>query len=154
MNIDYQDRNFFETDYVHRIQAFEKYLENPIASEEHFANYKIGLIPNILFRHNIPAILKIFRKEFRDVKSGLQRYELDHNNDFPMLKSFVNTERDLRKELDQTQLQDYASKLEWSFDNQKTDAGAAAASRFFLATLILESYVFQVEKIFGKGILD
>ncbi|MTD67717.1 hypothetical protein [Flavobacterium sp. LC2016-13] len=154
MNIDYQDTNFFNVDYVYRIQTFEKYLENSIASEEHFANYKTGLIPNIFYAHNLPAVLSLFRKEFLEVKSGLERYEQDNNNDFPMLKSFVNTERNLRKILDNKQLQDYTALLEWSFDNQKIDKNAGPVSRFFLATPILNSYLFQVEKIFGEGILD
>jgi hypothetical protein len=154
MNIDYQDTNFFNVDYVYRIQTFEKYLENSIASEEHFANYKAGLIPNIFYSHNLPEVLSLFRKEFLEVKSGLERYEQDNNNDFPMLKSFINTERDLRKVLDDSQLQDYTALLEQSLDNQKMDGNAGAVSRFFLATPILNSYLFQVEKIFGKGILD
>jgi len=154
MNIDFKDTNFFNVDYVYRIQTFEKYLENSIASEEHFANYKAGLIPNIFYGHNLPAVLSIFRKEFLDVKAGLEKYEQDNNNDFPMLKSFINTERELRKVLDESQLQDYTALLERSFDNQKIDKNAVAVSRFFLATPILNSYLFQVEKIFGKGILD
>jgi hypothetical protein len=154
MNIDYQDTNFFNVDYVFRIQTFEKYLENSIASEEHFANYKAGLIPNIFYAHNLPAVLTLFRKEFVEVKSGLERYEQDNNNDFPMLKSFINTERNLRKVLDNKQIHDYAALLERSFDNQKIDKNAVQVSRFFLATPILNSYLFQVEKIFGKGILD
>lgn len=154
MNIDFQDNNFFNVDYVYRIQTFEKYLTNSISSEEHFANYKIGLLPNIFYEHNLPTVLSLFRKEFLEIKSGLERYEIDNNNDFPMLKSFINTERDLRKELDNKQLKDYTARLEWSFDNQKVDGQAAAVSRFFLATPILDSYMYQVEKIFGKGILD
>lgn len=154
MNIDYQDRNIFETDYIYRIQTFEKYLENPAVSQDHYANYKAGLIPNIFYGHNMAEVLDLFRKEFREVKSGIDRYETDNNNDFPMLKSFITTERALRKELDKRQLEDYTAKLEWSFDNQKTNAKAAAVSRFFLAAPILKSYTFQVEKIFGKGILD
>ncbi|MGE6355990.1 hypothetical protein ACQKCJ_19145 [Flavobacterium sp. NPDC079362] len=154
MNIDYQDADFFNVDYVYRIQTFEKYLQSPAASEEHYGNYKAGLIPGIFYAQNIPAVKSLFQKEFRDIKSGLQRYEQDNNNDFPMLKSFVNTERELRKVLDEGQLRDYAAFLERSFDNQKTDAHAAAVSRFFLASPIVDSYIFQVEKIFGKGILD
>ncbi|WP_281631509.1 hypothetical protein [Flavobacterium luteolum] len=154
MNIDYQDDNFFNVDYVYRIQTFEKYLENTISSEEHYANYKAGLMPDVFYEHNIPAVLGLFRKEFRDLKSGTERYEQDNNNDFPMLKAFINTERELRKVLDNSQLEDYASKLEWAFDHQKTDGRAGAVSRFFLATPTLDSYLFQVEKIFGKGILD
>lgn len=153
MNIDYKDENIFNVDYVYRIETFEKYLANSIASEEHFANFKAGLIPNIFYQHNLPAVLSLFRKEFTEVKSGLERYEQDNNNDFPMLKSFINTERELRKLLDGSQLQDYATFLEWSFDNQKTNANAGAVSRFFLASPILNSYLFQVEKAFGKGIL-
>ncbi|KOP38843.1 MULTISPECIES: hypothetical protein [unclassified Flavobacterium] len=84
----------------------------------------------------------------------MERYEQDNNNDFPMLKSFINTERNLRTVLDESQLGDYTTLLERSFDNQKTDATAAAVSRFFLATPILNTYIFQVEKVFGKGILD
>jgi len=154
MNIDYQDRNIFETDYIFRIQTFEKYLEDAKSSQEHYANYKAGLIPNIFYGHNLKEVLELFRKEFAEVKSGLERYEIDNNNDFPMLKSYVNTERDLRKILDESQLKDYTVLLERSFDNQKLDANAAAVSRFFLSTPILKSYVFQIEKIFGKGILD
>ena len=154
MNIDYQDTNFFNTDYIYRIQTFEKYLASSISSEEHYANYKAGLIPNIFYEHNLPTVLSLFRKEFSDVKSGVERYEQDNNNDFPMLKSFINTEIDLRKVLDESQLQDYTALLERSFDNQKTDANAAAVSRFFLAVPILNTYIFQVEKVFGKGILD
>lgn len=71
-----------------------------------------------------------------------------------MLKSYVNTERDLRKIFDESQLKDYTALLERCFDNQKLDAKAAAVSRFFLSTLILKSYIFQVEKLFGEGILD
>ena len=154
MNIDYKDTNFFNTDYIFRIQTFEKYLASAIASEEHYANYKIGLIPNIFYGHNLPAVLGLFRKEFLEVKFGIERYEKDNNNDFPMLKSFINTERNLRTVFDDSQLQDYAALLERSFDNQKTDANGAAVSRFFLATPILDTYIFQVEKVFGKGILD
>jgi len=154
MNIDYQDRNIFETDYIFRIQTFEQYLESPMSSQEHFANYKAGLIPNIFYGHNMPEVLQLFRSEFEAVKSGLERYELDNNNDFPMLKAYVNCERDLRKILDQDQLGDYTALLERSFDSQKQDAKAAAVSRFFLSSQILESYIYQVEKIFGKGILD
>lgn len=33
MNIDYQDRNIFETDYIFRIQTFENYLEYAISSQ-------------------------------------------------------------------------------------------------------------------------
>ncbi|PUU71909.1 hypothetical protein DBB36_00690 [Flavobacterium sp. WLB] len=154
MNIDYKDTNFFNTEYIYRIQTFEKYLASSMASEEHYANYKIGLIPNIFYGHNIPTVLSLFRKEFVDVKSGVERYEQDNNNDFPMLKSFINTERNLRTVLDESQLGDYTTLLERSFDNQKTDATAAAVSRFFLATPILNTYIFQVEKVFGKGILD
>jgi hypothetical protein len=154
MNIDYQDADFFNVDYVYRIQTFEKYLQSPAASEEHFANYKAGLVPGIFYAHNLAAVKSLFQKEYRDITSGLQRYEQDNNNDFPMLKSFVNTERELRKILDEGQLQDYTAFLERSFDNQKTDAHAAAVSRFFLASPIVDSYIFQVEKIFGKGILD
>jgi len=154
MNIDYQDTNFFNTDYIFRIQTFEKYLANSLSAEEHYANYKVGLIPNIFYGYNLPTVLRLFRKEFLDVRSGLEKYEEDNNNDFPMLKSFINTERNLRKVLDESQLQDYTALLEGSFDNQKLDAKAAAVSRFFLATPVLNTYVFQVEKIFGKGILD
>ncbi|SHH17097.1 hypothetical protein [Flavobacterium johnsoniae] len=154
MNIDYQDPNVFEVDYIYRIQTFEKYLENQMCSKDHYANYKVGLIPNILYGHNLPKILELFKKEFLEVKSGLERYEMDNNNDFPMLKSYINTERDLRKIFDESQLKDYSILLEQSFDNQKLDATAAAVSRFFLPTPILKSYIFQVEKIFGKGILD
>lgn len=71
MNIDYQDTNFFNTDYIYRIQTFEKYLSNSISSEEHYANYKVGLIANIFYGHNIPTVLSLFRKELLDVKSGL-----------------------------------------------------------------------------------
>ncbi|TDX11311.1 hypothetical protein [Flavobacterium sp. S87F.05.LMB.W.Kidney.N] len=154
MNIDYQDCNIFETDYIFRIQTFENYLGIPISSQEHYANYKAGLIPNIFYGHNLEEVLELFRKEFREVKSGLEKYEMDNNNDFPMLKSYVNTERDLRKILDESQLQVYTGLLERSFDNQKLDQNAAAVSRFFLSTPILKSYIFQIEKIFGKGILD
>lgn len=154
MEIDYQDSNVFEVDYLYRIRTFEKYLANPASSKEHYANYKVGLIPTIFYEHNIPAVLNIFRKEFIEVKAGLERYEMDNNNDFPMLKSFVNTERNLRKLLDESQLKDYSALLEKSFDNQRSDAKAAAVSRFFLSTLILESYIFQIEKTFGGGIFD
>ena len=154
MNIDYQDRNIFETDYIFRIQTFENYLESPMSSHEHYANYKAGLIPNIFYGHNMAEVLDLFRKEFSEVKSGIDRYETDNNNDFPMLKSFITTERALRKELDKRQLEDYTAKLEWSFDNQKKDANAAAVSRFFLATPTLNSYIFQADNIFGEGILD
>lgn len=154
MNIDYQNLDFFETDYIFRIQTFEKYLESPLASQEHFAKYKIGLMPNIFYQHNVPELIDLFGAEFLEIKAGLERYELDNHNDFPMLKSFINTERALRKALDEKQLGEYTAKLEWSFDHQKTDAGAAAVSRFFLASPILKSYIYQVEKLFGKGILD
>ena len=154
MNIDYKDTNFFNTDYIFRIQTFEKYLANSLSSEEHYANYKVGLVPNIFYGHNIPTVLSLFRKEFLDVKSGVERYEQDNNNDFPMLKSFINTERNLRTVLDEGQLKDYTALLERSFDNQKIDAKGAAVSRFFFATPILNTYIFQVEKVFGKGILD
>lgn len=154
MNIDYQDTNFFNVDYVYRIQTFEKYLASPAASQEHYASYKAGLIPNIFYQHNLPAVLSLFKREFLEIHEGIQRYEQDNNNDFPMLKSFVNTERELRELLDEGQLEDYTVFVERSFDNQKTDAAAAAVSRFFLATPTLKSYIFQVEKIFGKGILD
>jgi hypothetical protein len=154
MNIDYKDTNFFNTEYIYRIQTFEKYLASGVASEEHYANYKAGLIPNIFYAHNLSTVLSLFKKEFVDVKSGVERYEQDNNNDFPMLKSFINTERNLRTVLDESQLGDYTTLLERSFDNQKTDAAAAAVSRFFLATPILNTYIFQVEKLFGKGILD
>ncbi|MEZ0131592.1 hypothetical protein AB9T88_18180, partial [Flavobacterium sp. LBUM151] len=77
MNVDYQDPNIFEVDYVYRIQTFEKYLENKMYSPEHYADYKAGLIPNIFYEHNIPEVLELFRKEFREIKSGLERYELD-----------------------------------------------------------------------------
>ncbi|WET03958.1 hypothetical protein P0R33_06370 [Flavobacterium sp. YJ01] len=154
MNIDYQDRDIFETDYIFRIQTFEQYLESAMSSQEHFANFKAGLIPSIFYGHNMAEVLELFRSEFDAVKSGLERYDMDNNNDFPMLKSYVNTERDLRKILDEEQLRDYTALLERSFDSQKTDAKAAAVSRFFLSSPILESYIFQVEKIFGKGILD
>ncbi|WP_144219307.1 hypothetical protein [Flavobacterium anhuiense] len=153
MNIDYQDTNIFEVDYTYRIQIFEKYLENQNCSQEHYANYKAGLIPNIFYENNMSKILELFRKEFLEVKSGIERYEMDNNNDFPMLKSYVNTERDLRKIFDESQLKDYTALLERSFDNQKLDEKAAAISRFFLPTPILKSYIFQVEKIFGKGIM-
>lgn len=154
MNIDYHDRNIFETDYIFRIQTFEQYLENPMSSQEHYANYKAGLVPNIFYGHNMAEVLLLFRSEFDAVKAGLDRYEEDNNNDFPMLKSYVNTERELRSILDEDQFRDYTALLERSFDNQKTDAKAAAVSRFFLSTPILNSYIFQIEKIFGKGILD
>jgi hypothetical protein len=154
MNIDYQDTNFFNVDYIYRIQTFEKYLASAMASEVHYANYKTGLLPGILYGDNLPIVLRLFKKEFLDVKGGLQKYEQDNNNDFPMLKSFINTERDLRKVLDDRQLGDYTTFLERSFDNQKTDAKSGAVSRFFLATPILNCYLFQVEKVFGKGILD
>jgi len=154
MNIDYQDPKIFEVDYIYRIQTFEKYLENQMCSQDHYANYKAGLIPNIFYGNNMPEILELFGKEFREIKNGLERYEMDNNNDFPMLKSYVNTERNLRKILDESQFKDYTALLEQSFDNQKLDAKAAAVSRFFLPSPILDSYVFQVEKIFGKGILD
>lgn len=154
MKIDYQDPNVFEVDYIYRIQTFEKYLADPIASQEHYANYKAGLIPKIFYGHNMPEVLGLLRKQFLEIKLGLKRYEMDNNNDFPMLKSYVNTERELRKILDGSQLKDYTALLEWSFDNQKSDAKAAAVSRFFLPTPILDSYIFQIEKVFGKGILD
>ncbi|UUW08280.1 hypothetical protein NLG42_19500 [Flavobacterium plurextorum] len=154
MNVDYQDTNLFEADYIYRIQTFERYLADPLASPEHFANYKAGLIPNILYGNNMQEVLGLFRKQFLELKSGVERYELDNNNDFPMLKSYVNTERDFRKLMDEGQLKDYTQLLERSFDNQKLDAKAAAVSRFFLATPILKSYVFQIEKTFGQGILD
>jgi hypothetical protein len=154
MKIDYQDRNIFETDYIFRIQTFENYLASPMCSQEHYANYKAGLLPNIFYGHNMPGVRELFKKEFLEIKSGLERYEMDNNNDFPMLKSYVNTERDLRKILDESQLKDYTVLLERSFDNQKLDANGAAVSRFFLSTPILTSYIFQIEKIFGKGILD
>ncbi|WP_294958473.1 hypothetical protein [uncultured Flavobacterium sp.] len=154
MNIDYKDTNIFETDYVLRIQTFEKYLADPAASTEHYANYKAGLIPNIFYAHNIQEVLSLFRKQFLEIKSGIERYEQDNHNDFPMLKSYVNTERDLRKILDENQMKDYTELLERCFDNQKSDAKAEAVSRFFLATPILKSYIYQIEKIFGQGILD
>lgn len=154
MNINYQDRNIFEVDYIYRIQTFEKYLAEPTASQEHYANYKAGLIPNIFYGNNLREVLTLFRKEFLEIKYGLERYEMDNNNDFPMLKSYVNTERDLRKIFDESQLKDYTALLERSFDYQKLDAKAAAVSRFFLPTPILKSYIFQVEKLFGEGILD
>ncbi|KIO54661.1 hypothetical protein [Flavobacterium hibernum] len=154
MDIDYQDRNIFETDYIFRIQTFEKYLESPAASQQHYAEYKAGLIPNIFYAHNMKDVLSLFKEEYDDIKSGLERYETDDNNDFPMLKSYVNTERNLRKILDKDQLRDYTTLLERSFDSQKTDAKATAVSRFFLSSPILESYIYQIEKVFGKGILD
>ncbi|MFC0778664.1 hypothetical protein [Flavobacterium sp. HJSW_4] len=154
MDIDYKDRNVFEVDYILRIQTFEKYLASPVCSQDHYADYKAGLIPNIFYGHNMHAVLQLFKEEFSEVKSGLERYEADNNNDFPMLKSYVKTERALRSLLDQKQLNDYKALLERSFDSQKLDARAAAMSRFFLPTPILDSYVFQVEEIFGKGILD
>lgn len=154
MNIDYQNRNIFETDYIFRIQTFENYLEYAMSSQDHYANYKAALIPNIIYGHNLADVLELFRKEFLEVKAGLERYEMDNNNDFPMLKSFVNTERNLRKILDESQHREYTALLERSFDSQKHDAEAAAVSRFFLSTPILNSYIFQIEKIFGKGILD
>lgn len=117
MNVDYQDPNIFEVDYIYRIQTFEKYLENKMCSQKHYADYKAGLIPNIFYGHNIPGVLELFRKEFLEVKSGLERYEMDNNNDFPMLKSYVNTERDLRKIFDESQLKDYTTLLERCFDN-------------------------------------
>lgn len=76
-------------------------------------------------------VLSLFKEEYDDIKSGLERYETDDNNDFPMLKSYVNTERNLRKILDKDQLRDYTTLLERSFDSQKTDAKATAVSRFF-----------------------
>lgn len=99
-------------------------------------------------------VLDLFRKQFLELKSGVERYELDNHNDFPMLKSYVNTERDFRKIMDEGQLKDYNELLERSFDNQKSDAKAAAVSRFFLAAPILKNYIFQIEKTFGRGILD
>lgn len=78
MNIDYQDTKFFNVDYVYRIQTFEKYLANSISSEDHFANYKIGLLPSIFYEHNLPTVLSFFRKEFLEIKSGLERYEMDN----------------------------------------------------------------------------
>lgn len=33
MYIDFQDTNFFNVDYVYRIQTFEKYLENSINNQ-------------------------------------------------------------------------------------------------------------------------
>lgn len=154
MNIDYQDSNIFEVDYIFRIQTFEKYLADTEASKEHYANYKSGLIPNIFYGHNMAEVLELFKTEFLAVKAGLEKYEMDNNNDFPMLKSFANTEREVRKLLDEEQLTDYTALLERSFDNQKSDSKAQAVSRFFLSTPILKSYIYQVEKIFGKGILD
>lgn len=154
MDIDYQDSNIFETDYIFRIQTFEKYLQSALSSQEHYAEYKAGLVPNIFYGHNLPKVMELFRKEFREIKAGLERYETDNNNDFPMLKSYVNTERNLRSILDGGQMEDYEALLERSFDNQKADAKAAAVSRFFLAAPMLDSYIFQIEKIFGKGILD
>ncbi|MFD1604762.1 hypothetical protein ACFSJW_15235 [Flavobacterium artemisiae] len=154
MNVDYQDVNVFEVDYIYRIQTFEKYLADPNASQEHYAHYKTGLIPDIFYGHNMPEVMNLFRKQFLEIKSGLERYEIHNNNDFPMLKSIVNTERDLRKILDDSQLKDYTVLLERCFDGQKLDAKAAAVSRFYLATPMLKSYIFQIEKIFGKGILD
>lgn len=154
MNIDYQDINIFEVDYIYRIQTFEKYLADSNASKEHYANYKAGLIPDIFYGHNMAEFLGLFRKQFLEIKSGLERYEMDNNNYFPMLKSIVNKERDLRKILDDSQLKDYTALLERSFDNQKTDTKVTAVSRFYLATPILKSYIFQIEKIFGQGILD
>ncbi|WP_162927178.1 hypothetical protein [Flavobacterium anhuiense] len=53
---------------------------------------------------------------------------MDNNNDFPMLKSIVNTERELRKILDDSQLKDYTALLERCFDSQKIDAKAAAGT--------------------------
>ena len=73
MNIDYQDRNIFETDYIFRIQTFEQYLGSTIASQDHFANYKAGLIPNIFYGHNMAEVLELFRSEFDAVKGGLGR---------------------------------------------------------------------------------
>ena len=154
MNVDYQDVNVFEVDYIYRIQTIEKYLADSNASQEHYAHYKAGLIPDIFYGHNMPEVLNLFRKQFLEIKSGLERYEMDNNNDFPMLKSIVNTERDLRKILDDSQHKDYTALLERCFDSQKLDAKAAAVSRFYLATPILKSYIFQIEKIFGKGIFD
>ena len=154
MNVDYQDINVFEGDYIYRSQTFEKYLPDPNASEEHYAHYKAGLIPDIFYGQNMPEVLSLFRKQFLEIKSGLEKYEIDNHNDFPMLKSYVNTERDLRKIFDDSQLKDYTALLERCFDSQKLDAKAAAVSRFYLATPILKSYIFQIEKIFGKGILD
>jgi hypothetical protein len=40
MNVNYQDPNIFEVDYVYRIQTFEKYLENKMCLQEHYADYK------------------------------------------------------------------------------------------------------------------
>lgn len=153
MDRDYQNPNIFEADYACRIQTFEQYLENPLASQEHYAHYKAGLMPSIFYGHNLEAVLERLRKEFDEILAGLDRYE-DSRNDLPMLKSFANTERGLRKVLDTSQLQDYANLLEWSFGHQRSDAKAAAVSRFFLRTAILDSYIFHVEKIYGKGILD
>lgn len=68
--------------------------------------------------NTIFEVLELFRKEFREIKSGLEKYEVDNNNDFPMLKSYVNTERDLRKIFDESQLKDYTALLERCFDNQ------------------------------------
>lgn len=72
----------------------------------------------IFFMNTIFEVLELFRKEFREIKSGLEKYEVDNNNDFPMLKSYVNTERDLRKIFDESQLKDYTALLERCFDNQ------------------------------------
>ncbi|MEN2490326.1 hypothetical protein AAYQ05_21160 [Flavobacterium sp. B11] len=154
MDIDYQDPNVFQVDYIYRIQTFEKYLQSEASSSQHYAKYKAGLIPDIFYRHNVPGVLGLFEKEYLEIRSGIERYEMDNHNDFPMLKSFVNTERELRKILDPGQLKDYKALLELSFENQKLDAKAAAVSRFFLSGPILESYIFQAEKIFGEGILD
>lgn len=76
----------------------------------------------------MPEVMCLFRKQFLEIKSGLERYEMDNNNDFPMLKSIVNTERELRKILDDSQLKDYTALLERCFDSQKIDAKAAAGT--------------------------
>lgn len=154
MAIDYQDPNVFEADYIYRIQTFEKYLASPASSPQHYAKYKAGLMPYIFYGHNVEGVLGLFEREFQEVRSGIENYENDNHNDFPMLKSFVNTERELRRILDESQLKDYKALLQRSLENQKQDVKAAAVSRFFLSSPILESYIFQVEKIFGKGILD
>lgn len=42
MNIDYQDHNVFEVDYIYRFQTIEKCLENQMCSQDLYTNYKAG----------------------------------------------------------------------------------------------------------------
>ena len=49
---------------IYRIQTFEKYLADPNASQDHYAHYKAGLIPDIFYGHNMPEVMCLFRKQF------------------------------------------------------------------------------------------